>query len=147
MNRSSLVAALAGALLFGSVAASRADEEPTRELLPFSRQIAVAGTITDSLEASTATSGVPASAMVEALQAFASSIDLDREVRDGDSFHVRYERTFIAEGVPIGPGRVLWAELRTAAKGTVAIHRFRTRDGAEHFWLANGQGAAPPSMR
>ena len=66
---------------------------------------------------------------------------------DGDRFHVRYERTFIAEGVPIGPGRVLWAELRTAAKGTVAIHRFRTRDGVEHFWLASGQATTPPAIR
>ena len=45
MNRSSLVAALAGALLFGSVASAQADDEPTRELLPFSRQIAVSGTV------------------------------------------------------------------------------------------------------
>ncbi|MSP75378.1 MAG: M23 family metallopeptidase [Rhodospirillaceae bacterium] len=141
MNRSSLVAALAGALLFGSVAAAQTDD------LPFTRQIAVGGTIAGSLEASTATAGVPAAAMVEALQAFATSIDFGRDVRDGDRFHVRYEQTFTLEGVPIGTGRVIWAELRTTAKGTLAIHRFRTRDGAERFWLANGQGAAPPSMR
>ena len=147
MNRSSLAAALAVALLFGPVAASHADDEPTRELLPFSRQIAVGGIVTDSLEASVAASGVPAPAMQDALQAFASSIDLVGEIRAGDRFHVRYERTFIAEGVPIGPGRVLWAELQTAAKGTIAIHRFRTRDGAEHFWLANGQATMGPEIR
>ncbi len=141
MNRSSLLAALAGAVLFGSVAAAHADD------LPFSRQIAVGGTIAGSLEASTATAGVPAEAMIEVLQAFATSIDLGREVRDGDHFHVRYEQTFTLEGVPTGTGRVLWAELRTAAKGTVAIHRFRTRDGTERFWLANGHGATPPAMR
>ncbi|MGQ0582657.1 MAG: M23 family metallopeptidase [Reyranella sp.] len=147
MNRSSLVAALATALLFGPVGASHADDEPTRELLPFSRQIAVSGTVAESLEASIAASGVPVPAMLDALQAFAPSIDLAHEVRNGDRFHVRYERTFVAEGVPIGPGRVLWAELRTAAKGTIAVHRFRTRDGVEHFWLANGQGTTPPAIR
>lgn len=141
MNRSSLVAALAGALLFGPITAAHADD------LPFTRQIAVGGTIAGSLEASTATAGVPAEAMVEVLQAFATSIDLGREVRDGDRFHVRYEQTFTLEGVPTGTGRVMWAELRTTAKGTVAIHRFRTRDGAERFWLANGHGATPPAMR
>jgi murein DD-endopeptidase MepM/ murein hydrolase activator NlpD len=147
MNRSSLVAALAGALLFGSVASAQTEDEPARELLPFSRQIAVSGTVAEALEASIAEAGVPVPAVLDALEAFAASIDLDREVRSGDRFHVRYERTFIAEGVPIGPGRVLWAELRTAAKGTIAIHRFRTRDGAEHFWLANGQATTPPAIR
>lgn len=147
MNRSSLVAALAGALLFGSVASAQTDDEPTRELLPFSRQIAVSGTVAESLEASIAASGVPVPAMLDALQAFAPSIDLAHEVRHGDRFHIRYERTFITEGVPIGPGRVLWAELRTAAKGTIAIHRFRPRDGVEHFWLANGQATTPPAIR
>jgi len=147
MNRSSLVAALAVALLFGPVVASHAEDEPTRDLLPFSRQIAVGGTIADSLEASAAATGVPAPAMLEVLQAFATAIDLGRDVSDGDRFHVRYERTFVAEGVPIGPGRVLWAELQTTAKGTIAIHRFRTRDGADHFWLATGQGTMAPAIR
>lgn len=114
-------------------------------VLPFTRQIAVDGSVAGSLEASTAAAGVPASAMLDALQAFATSIDLGRDVRDGDHFHIRYEQTFTSAGAPIGTGRVLWAELKTA-KGTVAIHRFRTRDKIERFWLASGQAATPPSI-
>jgi len=126
----------------------RADEaDEQRDLLPFTRQIAVSGVVAGSLEVSTADAGVPASVMLEALQALATSIDVGREVRDGDRFYVRYEQTFTIEGAPIGVGRVLWAELRTAAKGTVAIHRFRTRDKAERFWLANGQSATPSLIR
>jgi len=126
----------------------RADgDDEQRDLLPFTRQIAVSGLITGSLEVSTADAGVPASVMLEAMQAFATSIDLGREVRDGDRFYVRYEQTFTVEGAPIGVGRVMWAELRTAAKGTIAIHRFRTRDKAEHFWLASGQAATPSLIR
>jgi murein DD-endopeptidase MepM/ murein hydrolase activator NlpD len=167
MNRSSPAAALAVALLFAPMAAGhaeevrqsagRADEErllgradgddEQRDLLPFTRQIAVNGVVLGSLEASTADVGVPAAAMLEALQAFATSIDLGRDVRDGDRFYVRYEQTFSAVGAPIGVARVLWAELRTAAKGNVAIHRFRTRDKADRFWMANGQAAVPPLLR
>ena len=66
--------------------------------------------------------------MLEARQAFAGLLSLDRDVQPGDRFHVRYEQTFTAEGAPIGIGRVMWAELRTKAKGTIAIHRFRGRD-------------------
>jgi hypothetical protein len=60
----------------------------------------------------------------EALQALATAIDSERDVKGGDLFWVQYEQEYTAEGDLIGTGRVLWAELRTAAKGTVAIHRF-----------------------
>jgi murein DD-endopeptidase MepM/ murein hydrolase activator NlpD len=123
-----------------------AGEHP-RELLPFTRQIVAAGAVAGSLEASMAAAGVPGAAMLEALEAFAASIDLAREVRDGDRFHVRYERTFSVMGTPIGQGRVLWAELVTAGRGTVAIHRFRTHDRAERLWLANGQSTTSPLLR
>ena len=86
--------------------------------------------------------------MLEALNAFATAIDLERDLRDGDRFYVRYERTFTIEGNPMGVGRVLWAELRTQAKGTLAIHRFRaTKTDAEAFWFANGQGTQPPLIQ
>lgn len=125
-----------------------ADEaERLRELLPFTRQIAVRGSVSGALETSTAAAGVPAAAMLEVVEAFATSIDLARDVRDGDKFYVRFEQTFTSEGAPIGIGRVMWAELQTAAKGTLAIHRLRTRDKTERFWLANGQAATPPSIR
>ena len=164
MNKPSLVVALAGVLLCPAAAATaddtrsadaRAAEERLlgddneaawlQMVLPFTRQLAVSGSIVGSLETSATAAGVPASAMLEALQAFATSLDLGRDVRDGDRFYVRYEQTFTSSGAPIGIGRVLWAELKTA-KGTVAIHRFRTRDKVERFWLANGQAATPPSM-
>ncbi len=168
MNRPSLVAALAGVLLGPAAVAiaddthpadARADARATEErllgsddeaawrqaVLPFTRQIAVDGSVAGSLESSTAAAGVPPSAMLEALRAFATSIDFGRDIRDGDHFHVRYEQTFTSAGAPIGTGRVLWAELKTA-KGTVAIHRFRTRDKVERFWLSSGQAATPPSI-
>ena len=85
--------------------------------------------------------------MLEARQALAPSIDLGSDVAAGDRFYVRYQQTFTAEGTPIGVGRVMWAELRTKAKGTIALHRFRPPGGAERFWLASGEAATPPSMR
>ena len=35
--------------------------------------------------------------------------------------------------MPIGVGRVLWAEVRTRAKSIVSIHRFRTQDKTDRF--------------
>jgi murein DD-endopeptidase MepM/ murein hydrolase activator NlpD len=163
MKRASLAAAFAASLFLGSVSACIAADEAraSEERLlgsadeaarfaayqPFTREIAASGGVSGSLDASLAAAGVPAATMLEARQALSGVLNLDRDVQPGDRFHVRYEQTFTAEGAPIGIGRVLWAELRTKAKGTVAIHRFRTHDKTERFWLANGQQATPPSMR
>jgi murein DD-endopeptidase MepM/ murein hydrolase activator NlpD len=163
MKRASLAAAFAASLFLGSVSACIAADEAraSEERLlgsadeaarfaayqPFTREIAASGGVSGSLDASLAAAGVPAATMLEARQALGGVLNLDRDVQPGDRFHVRYEQTFTAEGAAIGIGRVLWAELRTRAKGTVAIHRFRTHDKTERFWLANGQQATPPSMR
>lgn len=163
MKRATLATAVATSLLFGfSSAAIAADDARAAEerLLgsgedeardeayqPFTREIASNGVVAESLDMALADAGIPAAAMLEARQALATTIDVARDVRAGDRFYVRYEQTFTAEGAAIGVGRVLWVELRTKAKGTVAIYRFRGRDKSERFWFANGQAATPPSMR
>jgi murein DD-endopeptidase MepM/ murein hydrolase activator NlpD len=168
MQKASLAAAFAASLLFGSMSAAvaadndnanLADARVAQERLlgsadedarylacqPFTRQIAAGGIISQSFDASVAGAGVPAAAMLEARRAFATSIDLG-DVAAGDGFYVRYEQAFTAEGTPIGVGRVMWAELRTKAKGTTALHRFRPQGGVERLWLASGEAATTPSM-
>ena len=157
VRRAALAAALGSALCSAGFAAtpeeerllgSDRDDAQLQSYLPFTRSIGASGVIKGSLAESTAAAGVPPAAMLEALNAFATAIDLERDLRDGDRFYVRYERTFTIEGNPMGVGRVLWAELRTQAKGTLAIHRFRaTRTDAEAFWFANGQGTQPPLIQ
>jgi murein DD-endopeptidase MepM/ murein hydrolase activator NlpD len=171
MQRASLAAAFAASLFFGSLSAAVAAadndnasledarvaeerllgsaDEDARYLAcqPFTRQIAAGGIIGRSFDASLAEAGVPAAAMREARRALATSIDLGRDVAAGDHFHIRYEQAFTAEGTPIGVGRVMWAELRTKARGTIALHRFRPQGGAERLWLASGEAATPPSIR
>lgn len=123
------------------------DDERLQAYLPYERRLGVAGVITGgSFEASAVAAGVPAPALLEAIEALATSVDLKKEMRDGDRFYVRYQRTFTQEGVPLDVGRVLWMELRTP-KGVMAIHRFRMRDNTERFWMASGQAATPPSFR
>jgi murein DD-endopeptidase MepM/ murein hydrolase activator NlpD len=169
MTRASFAAAIAASLSFGSMSvASAADgglpmadgriaeerllgsaDEEAQYLAcqPFTREIAASGMVAQSLDASLAEAGVPAAALLEARQAFATSLDFGRDIGTGDRFYVRYQQTFTAEGTPIGVGRVLWAELRTKAKGTIALHRFRPQGGVERLWLASGEAATPPSMR
>ena len=168
MHRASFAAAFAASLLFGSMSAAIAaddasgrdarvaeerllgsDDEDARFLAcqPFTREIAAVGIVAESLDASLASAGVPAAVMLEARQAFAAAVDLGRDVAAGDRFYVRYEQTFASAGAPVGVGRVLWAELRTKAKGTIGLHRFRPPGGGERLWLATGEAATPPSIR
>lgn len=126
---------------------SEGEEALAREWLPFTRKFGVSGIVVGSLAASAASAGVPAAAMLEALRAFGTAIDLKRDLHDGDGFHVRYEQAFTVDGEAIGVGRVLWAEVQSAAKGMVEIHRFHAQGGDQRFWFATGQAATPPSIR
>jgi murein DD-endopeptidase MepM/ murein hydrolase activator NlpD len=122
-----------------------------KELLTFTRQIGDGGVVTGSLADSMVVAGVPASTSLGALKALENVIDLDRDIHTGDYFYVRHEETFTSAGDRIGVGRVLWLEVTTRAKGTVAIHRFQPKAGGTgetgQFWLANGQAAAPAAFR
>jgi len=150
-------AALGSALCSTSFAASPEEERllgcacedaQFQGYLPFTRSVGASGIIKGSLADSVVAAGVPPAAMIEALDAFATAIDLERDLRDGDKFYVRYERTFTIDGTPVGAGRVLWAELRTQAKGTLSLHRFRaSKTEPETLWFANGQGTQAPVIQ
>jgi murein DD-endopeptidase MepM/ murein hydrolase activator NlpD len=171
MKRTSHTAALAASLLCSSVVAAVAaddcidDDMPfetartfeerllgsaddtARHLahLPFTREIATAGTVAETLAWSLAEARVPATVVLELRKALPGTIDLDREVGAGDRFYVRYRQGFTVDGTPIGTAQLIWLELRTTAKGTIALHRFRPKDGSEQLWLASGEatGSAP----
>jgi murein DD-endopeptidase MepM/ murein hydrolase activator NlpD len=121
------------------------EEAQAQALLPFTRSLSARGTVTGSLAASTAAAGVPPAAMLAALRAFDGATG-PRTPQDGDAFFVRWDQTYSIEGNPIGVGRVLWAELRTTDGNTVAIHRFRPREGGEQFFLTSGEAATPPAI-
>ena len=153
MKRTSRTAALAASLTFGSAVAAIAaddgiyddmpfeaartseerllgsDDEMARHLarLPFTREIAAAGTVAETLAWSLAEARVPATVMLEMRKALPGTIDLDREVGAGDRFYVRYRQAFTVEGTPIGTAQLIWLELRTTAKGTVALYRFQPK--------------------
>src|SRR5258708_3501706 len=167
MKKASLTAAFVASLSFGSMSAMAAEDAPLEEarfaeqrLLgsadeearylvyqPFTREIAASVVVSTSLDAALADAALPAATLLEALRAFRATVNLERDVKPGDRFHVRYEQAFTAAGAPIGVGRVMWAELVLATRGPVAIHRFRTRDKVERFWFLNGLSATPSALR
>lgn len=118
-----------------------------QEYLPFTRAVAISGRVEGGLELSAVEAGVPAVVMLEARKALAAVVNLDRDLRDGDRFYVRYAQMFTAAGDPIGVGHVLWLELKTVAKGTLSLHRFRPANATlETLWLASGQSTSQPEL-
>jgi murein DD-endopeptidase MepM/ murein hydrolase activator NlpD len=117
-------------------------------LLPFTRRLHVAGTVNGSLQDSAKAAGVPAVAALEMVRAFAATIDLDEDLINGDSFSLSYRQEYTVEGHPIGVPRIIWSELRTAARGTLSVHRFRPgHSKQESLWLATGESAGPTTLR
>jgi hypothetical protein len=173
MKKTSHTAALAASLVFGSIVAAVAaddciyddmrfetartseerllgsDDESARHLahLPFTREIAAAGIVAETLAWSLTEARVPATVALEMRKALPSTIDLDREVGAGDRFYVRYRQAFTVDGTPIGTAQLIWLELRTTAKGTVGLHRFRPNGGTEQLWLAHGEAAGSAALR
>ena len=124
------------------------EQTPPKSHLPFTRRLRVTGAIDGPLAQSAARAGLPATAVLEMVRAFRAALDLDEDLMNGDSFTVSYRQEYTLEGHPIGVAQVTWATLRTAARGTLSVHRFRTgRARQEKLWLANGEAAVPAGMR
>ena len=115
--------------------------------LPFTREIVASGVVSEALALSLTEAGVPSVVLLEARQALATIVDFDREIGVGDRFYLRYRQGFTVDGTRIGAALLLWIELRTTAKGTIALHRFRPKSGPERLWLVNGEAAGRTSMR
>jgi murein DD-endopeptidase MepM/ murein hydrolase activator NlpD len=145
----SFALAVAALLVSGPSAKSIAEElaEAGGACQLLRREIAVSGSVEDSFDDSLRRAGAPARTAREISKAVAVAVDINRDVAVGDQFHLRYERQLAAEGPQVGDGRVLWAEVVTRAKGTIAFHRFRPAGGVEQLWLAGAEAVATPSMR
>jgi len=95
IRRAALAAALSAAALSSALCSTGFAATPEEErllgsdredaqlqsYLPFTRSIGTSGIIKGSLAESTAAAGVPPAAMLEALSAFATAIDLERDLR------------------------------------------------------------------
>ena len=124
-------------LLGGATESAAAPDDPFVR-----REIALSGFVEESFEASLVRAGAPANLSLKLADAL-SSTHLD----SGDKFLVRYEQSFTGDGREVGVGRIVSAEIMTAAKGRIAFYGFRPTRGAEQLWFASGEALAAPTMR
>ena len=112
------------------------EDQAFAALLPFTRQFAVRGTVGPGLAEAAERAGVPASALIEPLQALASRLDLQTDLGPDDRYTLRWEQTFNGDGRPIGLARVVGVGLSSAKKGSLAMVRFRPFAGPQSGPLA-----------
>lgn len=111
-----------------------------------SRNKFVDGLVEESLEDSLAMAGLPTALGLELKDALSAALDR-RPLQSGDRFRVHYQQTIAADGREIGTGRIVSADVVTAAKGRIAFYGFRPTRGVEQLWLANGEALAASAMR
>jgi murein DD-endopeptidase MepM/ murein hydrolase activator NlpD len=112
------------------------------------RLVRASGTIDSSLITSLDAAGVPASARVEMVQAFAWDVSFQHDMKAGDRFDVLVEQPLTSAGKPAEAARVLRAELTTGGGAEIlTIYRFKPRQGPEFFFFRNGESVVKELLR
>ena len=100
----------------------------------------------DSFYSSAVAAGISDSLIPEFAKALAFDFDFQREVKLGDVFEGAFEQETNASGEPVGPPRLLYAELDTATK-SAAVYRFAERGGAPEWFDASGRSIIRALLR
>jgi len=95
-----------------------------------------AGEIDVSLFESAHDAGLPAGLIGDLIKAYSYDVDFQRDIHEGDSFEVLYERFDTPTGELAKPGRLLYAALSIGGK-PMAIYYFE-RDGDGEYYTADG---------
>ena len=102
------------------------------------KQVAVKGTITDSLYGAAQDAHMPAALVPAFANLFAWELDFTRDIRPGDTFHLVYERIQDDDGNYLRSGHILGAELHLAKhKKTLDAYRV-TRNGSTEYYSSTG---------
>jgi murein DD-endopeptidase MepM/ murein hydrolase activator NlpD len=96
-----------------------------------------AGVISFSLYDAAMKAGLPSSVIADVIKAYSYDVDFQRDIQQGDSFEVVYERLENADGELARTGQMLYAALTTGGI-TRQIYWFE-RDGDGQFYSQNGE--------
>lgn len=96
------------------------------------------GEIHSSLYQSGAGAGIPPQMLSEIIQAFSYDVDFQRDIREGDSLDVVFERLHTDKGVNAGYGKVIYASL-TLGDDEFTIYRHVSPDGFASYYNTRGE--------
>lgn len=114
-----------------------------KELVDANRR--VAGVIDSSLFGAAQEAGVPMPVIADLIKTFSFDVDFQRDIQDGDSFEIFYERKETAEGDFVKSGQILFASLTLSGK-TIPVYYFE-RDGDGEYFTPKGEAIRKSLLR
>ena len=104
------------------------------------------GTIDSSLYIAGRDAGVPPVIIARMIRLLSWDVDFQRDIRDGDTFEVMYERVFDKAGKPVYDGAVTYAAMTLSGK-RINIYRYELDDGSVDYFDENGKASRKALMR
>ncbi|HEX9446936.1 MAG TPA: peptidoglycan DD-metalloendopeptidase family protein [Dongiaceae bacterium] len=105
----------------------------------------VSGTIDSSLFEAAQEAGLPIAVVSDVIKTFSYDVDFQRDIHDGDSFEVLYERFENPDGAFAKAGHMLYASLTLGGK-KIPMYYFE-RDGDGEFYGPNGEAVRKSLLR
>ena len=104
------------------------------------------GTIDTSLFDAATDADVPPIVLSEMIRALSFDVDFQRDLQQGDTFELLYERFLDETGLEVRSGNVLYAEIVLRGK-PVRFYRHETSEGTSDFFNENGVSIRKSLMR
>jgi len=104
-----------------------------------------AGIIDSSLFDAAQEASVPMPVVADLIKTFSFDVDFQRDIQDGDSFEVLYERMENEDGEFVKSGKILFASLTLSGK-TIPVYYFE-RDGDGEYFTPNGEAIRKSLLR
>ncbi|MBO6504053.1 MAG: peptidoglycan DD-metalloendopeptidase family protein [Kordiimonadaceae bacterium] len=106
----------------------------------------VEGTITDNLYLSAKREGLPDSVIIELIRMMSFNVDFEREIRQGDTFQVYFERRYAPDFDDMENGRILHVDLGLKRRPLKATW-FQADDGEGGYFDESGESTRRALMK
>ncbi len=130
-----------------AIRAQDGDFSPFEILKDLDRRFARAsGTIDGSLYLAAERAGVPVNTLMELIRIYSWDVDFQRDIREGDTFEVFFDRLHDEDGNPVKEGNVLYANL--VLSGTaLPLYRYEDADGIIDYYNDQGHSVRKALLR
>lgn len=108
--------------------------------------VRVSGQIDSSLFVNGRDAGIPISVLIELIRIYSFDVDFQRDIWNGDSFEIMFERQRNADNVIVNNGDVHYAKL--TLRGTqLPLYRFEASKGTIDYFNAKGESVRKALMK
>jgi murein DD-endopeptidase MepM/ murein hydrolase activator NlpD len=115
--------------------------------VPVEKKLARAGgPIDSSLYETIVKSGMPSSMVGEIIKAYSYDVDFQREIHQGDTVDVVFEKNVTSEGKAVGYGNIIYAALDLGDR-ELKIYRYTDKSGNSDYYNLKGESVRKALLR